>query len=231
MKEIVASLTFTVRDRERQKPANRVGVWSAGIATLGGAIYFLVILWLIVTGQFTFPPSEGVQLFGGIISLLFCPVMVIVMASLHQIAPAEKRIFTQGGLAFTCLFAMAVTINRFTQLGVVRQRIAAGELDGADWFLPYAGHSAMFGLEILGWGWFLGIAMLAAAPVFSGDRLQSWLRWLMVAYGVLGLTSAIAFLLESPLTAIGFAAWGLVLYDITGLLMVFFRKQDTGPMR
>lgn len=117
------------------------------------------------------------------------------------------------------------------QLGVVRQRVAAGQLDGLDWFAAYEGHSAMFGLEILGWGWFLGLAMLIAAPVFSGGRLESWLRWLMVGYGVLGLISAAAFLVESPLTAVGFAAWGLVLYIITGLLAVYFRNQDTDPIR
>jgi hypothetical protein len=231
MREIVASVTLSVRDGSHRNPANQVGIWSAGIATLGGLVYFLVILSLIVTGQFTFPPSGAVQSFGGIISLLFCPVMVVVMVCLHDIAPPEKRVFSQGGLAFTGLFAIAVSINRFTQLGVVRQRVSAGNLNGLDWFAAYSGHSAMFGMEILGWGWFLGLAMLIAAPVFSGGRLQSWLRWLMLTYGVLGLISAVAFLVESPLTAVGFAAWGVVLYVITGLLAVYFRNQDTGRIR
>jgi hypothetical protein len=83
----------------------------------------------------------------------------------------------------------------------------------------------MFGLEMLGWGWFLGLAMLMAAPLFSGDRVQLWLRWLMVAYGVLGLMSAILYLMGSAAAAIGFVAWGVILVLVTGLLAVYFRQR------
>jgi len=201
-----------------------IGFWSSLITTLGGIIYFLVILVMILTRQFTFPPSDAIQLFGGIISLIVCPVIVMVMASLHTVTPPEKKIFSQGSLAFTVLFAISVSINRFTQLGVVRQSVALGNVEGLNWFLPYADHSVMFGLEMLGWGWFLGLAMLIAAPIFSGGRLQLWLRWLMVSYGVLGLISAVSYLIGSPLASIGFVAWGLILFIITGLLTVYFKK-------
>jgi hypothetical protein len=76
----------------------------------------------------------------------------------------------------------------------------------------------------MGWGWFLGLAMIFAAPIFSGGRLQRWLRWLSVGYGALGLVSAVAFLLASPLSVIGFVAWGLILFIITVLLAVYFRR-------
>lgn len=211
------------RSDEAASWANSLGFWSSSIATLGGIVYFLVILSAALTGRFTFPPSEDVQFFGGVISLIFCPIIVLVMASLHTVTPAERKGFSQGSLAFTMLFAIAVSINRFTQLGVVRQSIASGNIDGLTWFLPYDGHSVMFGLEILGWGWFLGLAMLLAAPLFSEGRLQRWLRWLMVSYGVLGIISAVSYLAGSPLAAIGFVAWGLVLFIITGLLTVYFR--------
>jgi len=206
------------------KTNSLIGFWSSLITTLGGIIYFLVILVMILTRQFTFPPSDAIQLFGGIISLIVCPVIVMVMASLHTVTPPEKKIFSQGGLAFTVLFAISVSINRFTQLGVVRQSVASGNVEGLNWFLPYADHSVMFGLEMLGWGWFLGLAMLIAAPIFSGGRLQLWLRWLMVSYGVLGLISAVSYLIGSPLASIGFVAWGLILFIITGLLTVYFKK-------
>ena len=89
-----------------------------------------------------------------------------------------------------------------------------------DWFLPYGDHSVMLGLEMMGWGWFLGLAFLFAVPLFS----EPWLRGLSISYAVLGFTSAIAYLLASPLSAIGFIAWGLVLYIITALVAVQFRR-------
>jgi hypothetical protein len=45
----------------------------------------------------------------------------------------------------------------------------------------------------------------------------------MVLYGVLGLVSAVGFLLGTWLSQLGFAAWGLILFNITGLLSVYFR--------
>lgn len=204
--------------------AYRIGFWSAWIVTLGGIVYFLVMLVLALTGQLSLPPSEVVQLFGGISSLLFCPILVVLMASLHTITVPEKKALSQVSLAFTLLFAISVSINRFTQLGVVRQSIASGNTTGIEWFLAYGNTSIMFGFEILGWGWFLGLAMLFAAPLFSRGRTQLWLRWLCVSYGVLGMLSAIAFLLQSPLSVIGFAAWGLILFIITGLLTVHFKQ-------
>jgi hypothetical protein len=197
-----------------------LGFWSALVTTLGGIIYFLAITVALLTGQFTFPPPESLQLFGGISSLLFCPVLVILFACLHTVTPLEKKAFSQISLGFTLLFALAVSINRFTQLGVVRQSLASGVVQGVDWFLPYGDHSVMLGLEMMGWGWFLGLAFLFTVPLFS----DPWLRGLLISYVGLGFTSAIAYLLANPLSAIGFIAWGLVLYIITALVAVHFRR-------
>ncbi|HUE97924.1 MAG TPA: hypothetical protein VMN99_01645 [Anaerolineales bacterium] len=210
----------TEQEKVRACPA---GVWSALITTLGGIVYFLIILAMVLTGRFTMPPSDDIQLFGGIISLLFCPVIVIVMVSLHTVTAPGKKVFSQSSQAFTLLFATAVSINRFTQLGVVSRSIASGTVEGLDWFLPYGDRSVMFGLEMMGWGWFLGLAMLIAAPIFSGRGIQFWLRWLMISYGILGLISAVAYLIGSPLAVIGFVAWGVILFIITGLLTVHFK--------
>ena len=201
-----------------------IGFWSALIATLGGVVYFQVILMALLANQFTYPPSNALQLFGGISSLVLCPVLVILMACLHTITPAEKKVFSQISLAFTILFAVAVSINRFTQLGVVRQSIESGRTQGLDWFLPYGDHSIMLGLEMMGWGWFLGLAMLFAAPLFTKGKVDQWICGFSILYGVLGLVSSITYLLASPLSVVGFVAWGLILFIITALLAVRFKK-------
>jgi hypothetical protein len=189
-----------------------------------GAFYFLVIVGALLIGQMKFPPPDWLQLFGGIISLLFCPILVIVMACLHTITPAEKKGLSQIGLAFTLLFALAVSINRFIQLGVVRQSIALGQTDGIKWFLAYGERSVMFALEIMGWSWFLGLAMIFTAPLFAAQGYRHWLKALLLLYGILALISAMAHLLASPLVSLGFVAWGLILFLITALLAVHFQQ-------
>lgn len=212
------------RAKETTNPAYALGFWSAVIATVMGVLYFLVIVGAMLTGQMTFPPPAWLQLFGGIISLLFCPVLIIMMACLHTITVAEKKGLSQISLAFTLLFALAVSINRFVQLGVVRQSMALGQTDGVEWFLAYGERSIMFALEMMGWSWFLGLAMIFAVPLFATHGYQRWLRLLLILYGGLALISAIAHLLASPLVALGFVAWGLILFLITALLTVHFQQ-------
>jgi hypothetical protein len=82
---------------------------------------------------------------------------------------------------------------------------------------------------MMGWGWFLGLAMLFAAPLFGQGKLERWLCGLLIVYGVLGLVSSIAYLLASPLSVVGFVAWGLILFIITALLTVHFKKVQPTP--
>jgi hypothetical protein len=202
--------------------AYRVGRAFALVTTASGVIYFLVVAGTFITNGLAFPPPDAVQVYGGIISLLVCPAIVIMMGCLHAVTPPSKQVLSLVSLGFCFLFALAVSINRFSQLGPVRLAEAAGRTEGIAWFQAYGDYSIMLGLEYLGWAWFLGLAMLSAAPVFSGSRLTSWIRWLMVVYGFLGLTSSVGYLLGNTLALLGFVAWGLVLFVITGLLVIYF---------
>jgi hypothetical protein len=211
-------------ERSAVNAAYRLGFWSALIVSVIGAIYFVVIVGAMLTGQFTTPPPDWLQLFGAVVSLATCSILVVLMASLHAVTPPEKRVFSQIALGFTLLFAIAVTINRFTQLGVVQQSIAAGKVDGLNWFLPYGERSVMLGLEYLGWSWCLGLAFIFAAPLFSRGTLERWLRGLLLLYSVLALISAVGFLTGSLLSLLGFVAWGVVLIFVTALLAAYFRS-------
>jgi len=212
--------------------ANKVGYVSALLNTVGGVIYFVVILIAALTGKMTIPPGNDLQLFGGIITLIICPILVTMMAGLHAVTPVEKKVLSQASFGFTLLFAISVSINRFSQLGVVRQAAASGKIEGISWFLAYGDASIMLGLEYLGWAWFLGLAMLCAAPLFSSSRtrLNQWICRFMILYGILAIVSSVGFLLGSWLSLLGFAAWGLVLFLITGLLAVYFYSPRAGIM-
>lgn len=199
-----------------------LGFWSAGIMSVAGIVYLIVVGAYLAAHGFVLPPTGALQLFGGIITILEAAVLVVLMASIHETTPARMRILGRLAMIFTALFCAMVSINRFAQLAIVRQRISSGETEGISWFLAYGPRSVMFSLEILGWGFFLGIACLCAAPIFSAGRLELAIRWLFVLYGVLGLVTAVAFALGSPIAAVGFFAWGVVLPAATGLLAVFF---------
>ena len=201
-----------------------LGLWSAGLVTVAGMVYLIVVGAYLAAHAFVLPPVGALQLFGGAITILEAAVLVVLMASIHEATPVRMQILSRLAMIFTALFCAAVSINRFVQLSVVRQRLASGETEGISWFLAYGPRSVMFSLEILGWGFFLGIACLFAGAVFTSGRLELAIRWLLVLYGVLGLVTALAFVLGSPIAAVGFLAWGIVLPVATALLTMFFRN-------
>lgn len=204
---------------------HKFGFWSALATIILGTVYSLVILGALLTGNLKFPPSQFLQDFGGVNSLLVCPSITLMMVALHTVTSPRKKVLSLAALGMTLLFALSVSINRFSQLGAVRQAQAAGGLEGISWFLSYGDRSIMLGLEMMGWGWFLGMALLLAAPLFDGSPRKQWLRWLCVVYGVLGLISAIGYLVNSPISAVGFVDWGLILYIICILLMLEFKTK------
>jgi len=203
----------------------QIGFWAAaGLAALE-VLYLGLLAVMMLSGAFSFPPPLPFQLVAGVITLLTTPLLVVMAACIHAAAPAEKKILSQVGLAFTSLGALVISINRFVQLSIVRQSLQSGATDGLARFLPYDGGSVMFALEMMGWGFLLGLAGLFFAPVFGGNQLGSWLRWLWIAYGVLALASALGFILAVPvLTMLGFAAWGPILCAIAILSAIQFRR-------
>jgi hypothetical protein len=73
------------------------------------------------------------------------------------------------------------------------------------------------------------IGEAAIALQFGTDQLERNIRRLLLIYALLGITSAAGYMAASPLAAVGFIAWGLVLYAATALLTVWFRRSAKSP--
>lgn len=198
------------------------GFWSALFITALGASYFILIIVTIVLGDFRLPPPAYVQTMAAIVDLLLCPALVILFASIYHTVAAEKRIFAHLGLIFAAIFTVMVTINRFIQITIVRLSTIEGDLEGLKRFLPYDARSAMFALELFGFGFFLSITLFFAALSLSPTGLQRKVRYTFFIYAVLGMVSIAGYIFDSLITNVGFVAWGLVLYIGTGLLAASF---------
>ncbi len=203
--------------------ANRLGFWSSVYIAALGVIYLLLLIINFSTGGFSFPPSQSVQLSGGIITFLTVPGLIVQFAAIRYANDGENKILGSLGITFITLFAATVSINRFVQLTVIQQ--GAGSPDLAR-FLPYATGSVMFALEMLGWGFFSSLAALSVAPLFSGSRLNSSIRWLFVAYALFSFMAVIGYATNLPITAAAFIAWGPILTALAILLAVYFRREN-----
>lgn len=74
----------------------------------------------------------------------------------------------------------------FVQWTVVLPSTLAGETDGLALFTQYNPHGFFVALEALGYV-AMSAAFLFLAPLFSGDRLRTAIRWLFVAGFALAL--------------------------------------------
>jgi hypothetical protein len=209
---------------------SQLGFWSALIVLLGGIVYLVSIVWNSV-GGFPYPPVSMTKTLAGITVLLMAPALMILIACIHAYAPRNKKVLSQIGSMFLVAFAVLALINRFLQFTVLGQ-----QNDGLALFDLYTLHSVALALEMLSWGFFLGLATLFVAPVFAGGTLEHWIRRLLIINGIL-FASGIGYVLANQLGAanqmfsalemgFGVLAWAVILPLATVLLAVLFKRLE-----
>jgi hypothetical protein len=212
----------------RDIPAStaNVGFWSAVVATVCSLAYDVgqIAEWLGWLGSAGGPASSSTPL--GIVvlltpSLILGSAFLVLMVSVDQLAPAERRVWSQAALAFATVYTVMISINYYVQLAWVGPRLARGQTAGMEVFLFTPFDSFLYAVDVLGYS-FMSLATLFAAKVFTGDGLERTTRWFLRANGLL-----IPFLLLQmywhPL--IWFAsAWAITFPGATWSLAITFRR-------
>lgn len=160
--------------------------------------------------------------------LLFAPPYVILINSIHEVTPPEKKVTTRLGLSFGVLFAALVGGFYFVQLSAVRLSVAKDQLGGLEQIVQANPYSALSALNMLGWTLFFGLSSLFLAPAFSGSRLASVIRWLFVINGIMCLIGGIGYALEITTVVfltINFGMGGAVTI-LTLALCFYFRRME-----
>ena len=196
-------------------------LWGSVAQAALGATYLVALAVGSLGGTLVYPPPDWLQTVAALATLGEGPLLVIVIAGLGASAGSNKRALAVIAVCFTSLFALSVSINRFSQLGVIRQSAGHGSpRPGIDWFLPYGADSIMLGLEYLGWGWFLGLGMIFAAGLVGRSGLDRAIRVIAITYGVLGIAASAGFLIPNAMSVVGFVAWGPMLLAFAVLLVI-----------
>jgi hypothetical protein len=137
--------------------------------------------------------------------LLLAPVVVVLVASIHESTIGEKRIYSLIGLGFAAVYAAIISVNYVIQMFVVRLNLLAGDLEGLALIAMPNRRGLFVALEAVGYGFF-GLMALAGAAVFAGTRLQRWIRGLYLTTGATGVAGVAGALADQPvvmLTAFG----------------------------
>lgn len=203
-----------------------VGFWAAVLTTVLSLTYVIGQLaeWLGWLGSAGGPASMSTPL--GVVVLLTPSILLgssflVTLASIHQFAPPEKKVWSQAALAFGTVYVMLISMTYFVQLTFVGPRMVQGRTDDIGMFLFVPFDSFFYSVDLLGYS-FMSIATLFAAPVFKGRGIQGALRAFLLANGLL-----VPFLVGQlfyPVLIWPAAAWAITFPGATWLLALVFRR-------
>lgn len=181
--------------------ARRLGFWSALLTALFAAAHFAAgILTPPRSGPFAPPadvvpypytnaaafiPGDYLWLLPGILLAL---IFVALIASIHQYASADKKVFGLIALCFALIYATVMIVNYLIQWMVVVPSLLSGETEGLGLFTQYNPHGVFIALEGIGY-LMMSAALVSAAAVMWRGRLEGVIRWLFVTDFVLAVFS------------------------------------------
>ena len=171
----------------------RIGRWSAIAVVAIAAVYITTgTIWLIsnfnsVTVS-TLAPSEPYLTIMEVLMLLLNPALIALFAALHVCASPGRKTYSLAAFSFVILLVAITGVIHFVNLTVNRRTTNATIAEAFAFYQSQGNQmSPMFAAEMLGWDFFFGFALLFAAPVFKGDKLQNAIRISLVLGGALCL--------------------------------------------
>jgi hypothetical protein len=212
-------LTFT-------QSARRLGIVSA----VGTALFGIVYAATLIGGLLSLPSPQqpiGDPWFSilEILIILMMPLIVALMVAVHAYSRAEAKVFSLMAIVFVSLLAGLTCSVHFVILTVSRQTVFS-QFAWMPLFVSFKWPSVSYALDILAWDVFFPLFVLFAAPAFSGNRLATSIRVLLITSGALalaGLSGVIAG--DMQLRNIGIVGYAGVFPVVALLLVILFHRE------
>ena len=204
-----------------QKAIAGLGFWSAIVVTIMLIVFPLSLI------------LDSLDIAYGS-SFLLAPAFVTMMVSIHHYAAPEKRVWSQLGLSLAIIYAVMSSLTYYIQLTFIKNNYLPIAKEAVLPFVFIPG-TPIFAQDMLGYVFFC-LATLAAGPVFTGGKLETWIKWLFILNGVLfAIPTLIIPALTLPTNTAGtglgdqvavFAnmVWSTYVAIATALLAVLFKR-------
>jgi len=202
------------------------GLWSAVLATVFSGAYILAQIaeWLGWLGSQGGPESSSTPLGLAFIltpSLLLGSAFLVLMLSVHESTPPDRKIWSHAAVAFATAYVTLISIVYFVQLTVIAPHLARGDMAGLEVFRFVPFNSFLYGVDILGYS-FMSVATLFAARALAGPGLERTARWWLTANGLI-LPFLVGQMYFHPLIWIA-SLWAFTFPASTATLALLFRR-------
>ncbi len=196
---------------------NGLGFYAALVACVANAGYCISQI-LQISGILK-SPADAILIYG----FSFCiavPFLLAILALHYSVSPG-KKIWSHAALLFAVIYVIYVMLNYTVQLTAVIP------YTNPDPVLIQTPHSLCWTLDALGYI-FMGLATLVIVPVFENTGYEKWLRWFLIANGVMIPIISLVYFYPHFSNALLMLAspWMVTTTGSLYLLMLFFKRQS-----
>jgi hypothetical protein len=200
----------------------KIGFWSSLTLLLTFVIWIIcfvgiaatspLFLWTDLNSYVSYIHSNN-QLFQNLAKfamLLFGPLYVMLVNSLHDRTNADRKTISRLGLLFGLVFAALSCIHYFVQLSSVRINLDRGITSGMEHFIQANPLSVMTSIDMLGWTFFLGLSSIFTAfSVKWNDRPGKWIRTAFLVNGISCFLAMTGYMMQIDLLTFVFVNLGV----------------------
>jgi hypothetical protein len=213
-------------DLGRGNTSRQILFFTAVFSTIFGILYFLGLMGkLIVNGSIHAASSESISMVSAAVGLLWVITLVIMFVALKRQITGSKAVLAELGVVFMVLLAAGSSVNWYVQLTLVPRIAQSGDPTLLAILDIHNVDSVMYAMEHLAWGLFYGLATIFMALAIEGGRIETWIRWLLIAGGIMSILYLPGMLTANQvLIDLGYYAAGVLLPITTILLVVRYRN-------
>jgi hypothetical protein len=199
-------------------PVNRLGFWSA-LLTAFFCIVFTVAA-VLTEAHLLSAPWDVVLTIAP--SLFLAPSFLAMLVCVNARASPDRKIWSQLSVAFAGAYVPLCVAAYVVELFVVEPRVLRGAAAETALITLVRGDSVFNAIDGIGY-MFMCLAGLLAAPVFGQTRLETWIRRLLVANGVLAIPILLTYFVNRSFIWMA-AFWSLTVTGSALLIAVYFRR-------
>jgi hypothetical protein len=143
-----------------------IGMWSARVLFAIGVAYTVtMVVGFAVMGNLSKPLEDPYLAIIEVLIVVMAPILVLLAVVIHACAPERTKTYSMTALGWMLLLAGFTVTVHLVLLTVVR-RIDPGAIHGFQYLVSWHWPSVLYGVDIVAWDIFFGLALLFAAPVF-----------------------------------------------------------------
>jgi hypothetical protein len=158
-----------------------IGMWSArALCAFGVAYAVTMVVGFGAMGSLSKPLEDPYLAIMEVLILVMAPVLVLLAVVVHACAPEGTKTYSMTALGWMLLLAGFTMTVHLVQLTVVR-RVNPHAIHGFQYLFNWHWPSMLYGIDIVAWDIFFGLALLFAVPVFHAAGQMAVRNGLLIA--------------------------------------------------